>query len=130
MADAEQAARRKGPRIEALSALTLATADMAHAVQFYEALGFERVRGGPEAAFTTFRAGAQYLNITAATAPRAARWGRAIFHVSDVDAFYRLAVERGLRPEFAPRDAPWGERYFHIVDRDGHEISLARPLAS
>lgn len=121
--------RQAGPRIEGLSAVTLTTADMARAVQFYEALGFERLRGGPAASFTTFRAGRQYLNITAESVPAGRQqWGRAIFHVSDVDAVYRQARERGLKPEFAPSDAPWGERYFHILDADGHEISLARPL--
>ena len=28
-------------------------------------------------------------------------WGRCIFYVSDVDAVYALALERGLEPEFA-----------------------------
>lgn len=119
------------PRIEALSAVTLATGDMARTVAFYEALGFERAKGGGAAAFTTFRAGEQYLNITAEAAPREpCWWGRAIFYVSDVDAVYRQAVERGLEPDFEPRNAPWGERYFHIVDPDGHEISFARPLSA
>lgn len=109
--------------------MTLATRDMARAVAFYRRLGFAQVRGGPEAAFTTFGAGDQYLNITAEAPEREPRWwGRAIFHVSDVDAFYRRAVAEGLRPDFPPRDAPWGERYFHITDPDGHEISFARPV--
>lgn len=121
---------RREPRIEGLSAVTLATGDMARAVAFYQALGFERIKGGRDAAFTTFRAGTQYLNITAEASPRARGWwGRAIFYVSDVDAFYRRAVERGLTPDFPPSDAAWGERYFHITDPDGHEISFARPLA-
>jgi len=119
------------PRIEGLSAVTLATGDMTRAVAFYAALGFELIQGGRDAAFTTFRAGAQYLNITAEGAPRERGWwGRAIFYVSDVDALYRRAVERGLAPDFPPRDARWGERYFHITDPDGHEISFARPLTA
>jgi uncharacterized glyoxalase superfamily protein PhnB len=51
-----------------------------------------------------------------------------IFHVSDVDAFHRRALEQGLAPTTAPGDAPWRERYFHISDPDGHELSFARPL--
>ena len=116
------------PTVEGLSAVTLAVADMARAVAFYEAIGFARAKGGREARFTTFRAGAQYLNLTAEGVPPGGWWGRAIFYVSDVDALFRQAVARGLTPAFAPRDAPWGERYFHIVDPDGHEISFARPL--
>lgn len=114
---------------ETISALTLATHDMARAVAFYEALGFVLKFGGPEAAFSSFQVGAGHLNLT-----RVGRevqwswWGRVVFHVADVDATYRRARESGLAPEFAPRDASWGERYFHIVDPDGHELSFARPL--
>lgn len=116
-------------KVEALSAVTLAVRDMARAAAFYEALGFERLYGGPESDFTSYAAGAGYLNIFTSDAVPPPGWGRAIFYVSDVDAFYRHALARGLRPDFAPSDAPWGERYFHITDPDGHEISFARPLA-
>lgn len=115
--------------IESISAITLATHDMARAVAFYEALGFSMKYGGAEAPFTSFNVGAGYLNlIQVAADTRWSWWGRAIFHVSDVDAVYQRACERGLRPAFPPRDATWGERYFHIVDPDGHELSFARPL--
>ena len=50
--------------IEALSAVTLATHDMARAVALYAALGFELKSGGPEAGFTSFHAGSGYLNLT------------------------------------------------------------------
>ncbi|MDE2968182.1 MAG: VOC family protein [Chloroflexota bacterium] len=115
------------PKVTSLSAVTLATADMAAATAFYEALGFEKIYGGPQAGFTSYRAGESYLNLIAA-APGTGFWGRPIFYVDDVDAFHANAVQAGLRPESEPRDAPWRERYFHIVDPDGHEISFARPL--
>src|SRR5712691_4349365 len=51
--------------IESISAITLATHDMARAVRFYSVLGFEIVFGGEEAAFTSFRAGRGYLNLIA-----------------------------------------------------------------
>lgn len=115
--------------IEAISAITLATRDMARAIAFYEALGFALVFGGPEARFTSFRAGSGFLNLTLASGDKTwPGWGRAIFHVADVDAFYALACAAGLAAAFAPRDAAWGERYFHIVDPDGHELSFARLL--
>lgn len=117
------------PSIESISAITLSTGDMAHAVAFYQRLGLEVVAGGPDASFTTLAAGQQRLNLTAeAGRGTPAWWGRVILHVGDVDASYRAVVERGVEPEFEPRDAPWGERYFHMVDPDGHEISFARPL--
>jgi catechol 2,3-dioxygenase-like lactoylglutathione lyase family enzyme len=115
--------------IESVSAITLATHDMARSVRFYRALGFELHYGGEEAEFTSFSVGSSYLNICGASQDRTLSWwGRVIFHVSDVDAVYERALEHGLRPQFAPRDASWGERYFHLTDPDGHELSFARPL--
>jgi len=115
--------------LEGVSAITLATHDMARAVAFYEALGFVLKLGGPEAPFTSFRAGGGYLNLTQVSAEATwSWWGRAIFYVDDVDAQHARARSTGLVPAFAPRDGPWGERYFHIVDPDGHELSFARPL--
>jgi len=117
------------PRIESISAVTLATHDMARAVRFYRSLGFHLLYGGEEASFTSFRLGPNYLNLT--LQPRERRWawwGRLIFYVSDVDALYQRALALGLRPEAPPRDAEWGERYFHLTDPDGHQLSFARPL--
>lgn len=115
-------------RIESLSAITLATADMSRAVPFYQALGFPLKFGGPHDAFTSFAFGGAYLNLIADARAPVAWWGRAIFYVSDVDALYRKALAAGLQPSLEPSDAPWGERYFHITDPDGHELSFARPL--
>ncbi|MEQ9335288.1 VOC family protein [Thalassobaculum sp.] len=121
--------RRRAPPIESVSAVTLATADMSRAVDFYRRLGFGLTKGGAGAAFTTLDAGGQSLNLTAEAGTGAPGWwGRVIFHVADVDASYRHVLAQGVTPEFPPRDAPWGERYFHMVDPDGHEISFARPL--
>ena len=101
---------------------------MASSVAFYEAAGFELQYGGQDAAFTSFRVGDQFLNLSAEEERFGGRWGRVIFHVDDVDEAYRRLLDQGLEPEFEPRDAEWGERYFHILDPDGHEISFARPL--
>ena len=120
------------PHIESISAVTLATHDMARAVAFYGDLGFVLHYGGPEADFTSFHAGdGGYLNLIAAPPDtRIAWWGRTIFHVDDVDAIYAAIVEAGRMPEMSPSDAPWGERYFHILDPDGHELSFARLLTA
>ena len=115
--------------IRSLSAVTLATHDMARAVAFYRALGFVLRYGGGDAAFSSFEAGASYLNLIEAESDQYwSWWGRVIFHVDDVDAMYRRAHDAGLAPHAPPADAPWGERYFHLTDPDGHEISLAKPL--
>lgn len=116
--------------VESISAITLATSDMARSVAFYQALAFHLLRGGPGAAFTSFRAGGGYLNLqfdgTCALPP--APWGRVIFWVDDVDAMHERCLAAGYVPMAEPSDAPWGERYFHIRDHDGHELSFARPL--
>jgi catechol 2,3-dioxygenase-like lactoylglutathione lyase family enzyme len=123
------AATDTGAMLSGISAVTLATHDMARTVAFYEALGFVLKFGGPAARFTSFRAGGGYLNLTLMPAQRTwSWWGRAIFYVDDVDAQYARAVSAGLAPEATPCDAAWGERFFHIVDPDGHELSFARPL--
>jgi uncharacterized glyoxalase superfamily protein PhnB len=115
--------------IESISAITLATHDMRRAVRFYTVLGFDLLYGGENAAFTSFRAGSGYLNLTAQDEQRQwSWWGRVIFYVSDVDALHERAVEHGIQPDTSPRDAPWGERFFHLTDPDGHGLSFARPL--
>lgn len=117
------------PALEAISAVTLATHDMAAAVRFYRSLGFALRYGGEDASFTSFSVGAGYLNLIAESPERRwSWWGRIIFHVADVDAVYARAVQLGLRPSAPPRDAEWGERFFHLTDPDGHELSFARPL--
>ena len=114
--------------IESISAVTLATQSMPKSVEFYKSLGFELRSGGPQAEFTTFRVGRQYLNIIA-TAEEPSWWGRVIFWVGDVDRMHRRVLDAGWSPEAPPRDANWGERYFHLSDPDGHELSFARRLA-
>ena len=114
--------------IGAISAVTLATHDMARALRFYAALGFPLRYGGEAAAFSSLGAGNACLNLIAEPARAWSWWGRVIFYVSDVDALHRHAVDAGLRPDAAPSDATWGERYFHITDPDGHELSFATPL--
>ncbi|MCD9624753.1 VOC family protein [Rhabdothermincola salaria] len=120
-----------GP-VRSLSAVTLATADMASSVAFYDALGFVRAYGGPDTDFTSYHVGAtSYLNLQLDPewAPPARVWGRTIVWVDDVDAIHDRAVAAGYRPSTTPADAPWGERYFHVLDPAGHELSVARPLA-
>jgi catechol 2,3-dioxygenase-like lactoylglutathione lyase family enzyme len=117
--------------IENISAITLATHDMERAVRFYQILGFQIVYGGGNAAFTSLRAGPNFLNLIAQPAERQwSWWGRVIFYDSDVDALYARVVASGYHPDTAPRDAEWGERFFHVTDPDGHELSFAWPLHS
>ena len=120
---------RDEARVECISAVTLATRDMARSVRFYRALGFAVRYGGEDTSFTSLSAGAGHLNLTfRRTDQQQTWWGRVIFYVSYVDAFFDRALAAGLEPEARPRNAEWGERYFHITDPDGHELSFAQPL--
>lgn len=116
--------------IQGISAVTLATHDMARALRFYRIAGFPVTHGGAEAGFTSLRVGEnQFLNLIAQPAGRRwSWWGRPIFYDSDVDGLYARFAAAGYTPATAPRDAEWGERFFHIADPDGHELSFAWPL--
>ena len=114
--------------IDSISAVTLATHDMARALRFYRALGFPLRYGGDDAAFSSLSAGNACLNLIVESGRDWSWWGRIIFYVADVDALYRRAVGAGLQADAPPQDATWGERYFHISDPDGHELSFAAPL--
>jgi catechol 2,3-dioxygenase-like lactoylglutathione lyase family enzyme len=102
---------------------------MQASVQFYRSvLGMELLDGGEEASFSSLRANdseSAILNLE--QGDTVARWGRLIFHVTDVDAFWMHLKDKGFDPEI-PQDASWGERYFHMLDPDGHELSFAQPL--
>jgi catechol 2,3-dioxygenase-like lactoylglutathione lyase family enzyme len=120
----EDGSRSMAP-IRSISAVTLATHDMARALRFYLALGFPLRYGGESAQFSSLAAGEACLNLIAESSRTWSWWGRIVFHVADVDALFARAIDQGLRPDAPPCDATWGERYFHITDPDGHELSFA-----
>ena len=122
-----------GP-VETISAVTLLTADMAPAVAFYDALGFELLYGGPTASFSSFAVGIRDTSTCNSIPGRAT--GLADLGPRDLLGRRRRrrlcprGASTGYAPETEPADAPWGERYFHVRDPDGHELSFARPLSS
>jgi len=88
----------------------------------------ELVYGGEDAYFSWLRAeDAECPILNLEQGRPVSRWGRMIFYVADVDAFWTYLKERGFDPE-RPQDASWGERYFHMCDPDGRELSFAHPL--
>jgi catechol 2,3-dioxygenase-like lactoylglutathione lyase family enzyme len=115
-------------RIEKISAVTLKVASMRDSVRFYkDVLSMEIVFGGEDASFSSLRAKeAKYPILNLEQGRSVAGWGRMIFYVADVDAFWEYLRGKGLQPE-SPRDASWGERYFHMPDPDGYELSFACP---
>jgi catechol 2,3-dioxygenase-like lactoylglutathione lyase family enzyme len=114
--------------VEKISAVTLKVASMRTSVRFYkDVLGMEIIYGGEGGSFSSLRAKDAECPILNLEQGRSVPgWGRMIFYVADVDAFWEHLRGKGLQAE-SPRDAPWGERYFHMPDPDGHELSFARP---
>jgi catechol 2,3-dioxygenase-like lactoylglutathione lyase family enzyme len=121
--------RRAIGMIQQISAVTLAVDDMIRSIEFYRKLGFELQYGGEGAAFSTLRSGEAFVNLIASATHDQTGWGRVIFRVDDVDAFYQSLNAQALVLE-SPKDASWGERYFHVIDPDGHELSFAELLAA
>lgn len=121
-----------GGAVESISAVTLVVSAMPVSVRFYEALGFRRLYGGPDADFTSFSVGTGYLNLQAGAGGAAPHrgWGRIVFWVDDVDVMHGRVLAAGAAPSTEPADAPWGERYFHVDDPDGHELSFARLIGA
>jgi catechol 2,3-dioxygenase-like lactoylglutathione lyase family enzyme len=117
------------PMIETISAVTLRVANMRESVRFYrDVLGMELLYGGEDAGFSSLRVkSAQSAILNLEQGETVTRWGRLIFHVTNVDALWTHLNERGFDPEI-PQDASWGERFFHVPDPDGHELSFACPL--
>ena len=115
--------------VERISAVTFRVSDMQASVHFYrDVLGMEVLYGGERSSFSSLRAketDSAILNLELGES--AARWGRLIFYVANVDGAWKHLTESGFKPE-RPQDAPWGERYFHLHDPDGHELSFAQPL--
>jgi len=117
------------PTVETISAITLRVSNMQASAQFYRnLLGLELLYGGERSSFSSLRAdNSESVILNLEHGHVVPRWGRIIFHVTDVDAFWSHLKGNGFDPEI-PRDASWGERFFHVLDPDGHELSFARPL--
>ena len=115
--------------VEKMSAVTFRVLNMKASVRFYrDVLGMEIVFGGEDAFFSSLRAkGTEDPILNLEHGHSVPGWGRMIFYVADVDAFWEYLRGKGFNPE-SPRDASWGERYFHMSDPDSHELSFARPI--
>jgi catechol 2,3-dioxygenase-like lactoylglutathione lyase family enzyme len=89
------------PIIETVSAITLRVSNMTASVQFYRnVLGMELVYGGERSSFSSLRAkAAKSVILNLESGNSVTRWGRIIFHVTDVDAFWTLLKGAGFDPE-------------------------------
>src|SRR2546423_11543120 len=89
--------------VTGISAITLATHDMARAVAFYRMLGLAVIHGGEGASFTSFRLGANFRNLILQPVAREwSWWGGLSFNVTNfADALTALAAS-GVRPKRRP----------------------------
>jgi hypothetical protein len=97
---------------------------MGKSVTFYQRLGLNVSYGGPDAPFTTMRAGEGVINLRRVPNNVGNSWVRVILRVRGVDGLRGDLVEKGLSPT-PLNDAEWGERYFEISDPEGFVISFA-----
>ena len=86
---------------------------MTASVQFYRnVLGMELLYGGERSGFSSLRAkAAESVILNLESGNSVTRWGRIIFHVTDVDAFWTLLKGAGFDPEI-PQNASWGNATF------------------
>jgi len=88
-------------RIEQISAVPFRVMDMRASVRFYgDVLGMEVLFGGEDASFSSLRAkygGAPILNLEQGRAVPG--WGRMIFYVADVDAFWEHLRGKDFSPK-------------------------------
>jgi hypothetical protein len=108
-----------------ISAITLATHDIARAVVFYQARGFALKYGGPTAGSTSLHAGSSYLNPVMMPPERIwSWWGRAIFYVDDVDATVRSSCIRWLETRIPATRRIMGREVFPYTRSGGDTNQL------
>ena len=115
--------------VEKISAVTFRVLNMKASVRFYkDVLGMEIIYGGEDGSFSSLRAkDANTLILILEQGRSVPGWGRMIFYVADVDAFWEHLRGKGLQPE-SPRNASGVSCNFHMPHPDGHELSFARPI--
>jgi len=81
---------RMALRVEKISAVTFRVLNMKASVLFYrDVLGMEIIYGGEGACFSSLRAkGTEYPILNLEQGRSITGWGRMIFYVADVDAFW------------------------------------------
>jgi catechol 2,3-dioxygenase-like lactoylglutathione lyase family enzyme len=86
------------PTIERISAITLRVLNMEASVQFYRnVLGMELLHGRERASFSSLRAkDSESVILNLEQGDSVPQWGRLIFHVTGVDAFWAHLREKDL----------------------------------
>jgi hypothetical protein len=121
--------RHSAATIEGVSAVTLATHNMACAVAFTACWDLRSFRMVMTRRLQAFGLGRAFSILSHNLRSESGLgWGRVIFYPLDVDSLYASVIAAGRGPDTASRDTEWGERFFHLTNPDGHELSFAWPL--
>src|SRR5258708_13862317 len=108
-----------------MSADSMRDAEVMKSVGFYrDDVGMELLYGGEDAGFSSLRAkDAQSAILNLEQGDTVTRWGRLVFHVTNVDALWIQLSESAFDPDI-PQDASWAEHYFHMPAPDCHHLSI------
>jgi catechol 2,3-dioxygenase-like lactoylglutathione lyase family enzyme len=90
------------PTIERISAVTFRVVNMTQSLRFYrDVLGMELLYGGEGTGFSSLRPkDTQSAILKLEQGKPVPRWGRLIFHVTNVDALWNHLKDRGFDPCF------------------------------
>jgi PhnB protein len=105
----------------------------ADAIEFYKkAFGAEEVDRAPDPSgkkiwHAALRIGNSMLFVNDVFPDMGGEHSRASLwlYVSDVDAFFKRAVDAGAKPKQPPADMFWGDRMAHVKDPFGQEWAIA-----
>lgn len=105
-------------------------------LEFYKQLGFdaELSEGTVRAKLGDFRLAfvdenKAFFKKDAGAQPK----GSGVFtyvEVDDIDAYFNLLKEKGIKTLSQPRDWPWGKREFAVKDPDGYKLIFYSPTKS
>ena len=117
----------------------IAVTDLTRSLEFWTALGFERVSEDDGEPAALVRAGSAVLWIFETRSAASIQRRDSEFYenppgldhialaVDDVDAAYRTLSDRGVRFESGPEDR-WGYRVAALRDPDGTQVFLLKPI--
>jgi catechol 2,3-dioxygenase-like lactoylglutathione lyase family enzyme len=116
--------------VDHIAFLGLAVSDQDRALQFYEALGFEKVSdrdGGDGYRWLTVTPPGAQTGLTLAHDPSAAGQTTFVYATADIGALYDLWSEKGIAFKEPPTPQMWGIQAI-LEDPDGNTIVVVQPV--
>lgn len=112
---------------KSISSLLFYAKDLDETFEFYKTLGLDVKK---ENGMVTFRMNwfeMNFIDKEHSTFKQGfdGELGRGMFvyiKVDDVDEFYKLVIEKGIKPSGEPKDWEWGNREFVVKDPTGYRL--------